>query len=87
MEYGDYWRQHRRLFHQHFRPVAVPQYHSRQAKGVRRLLRSLLDTPEDFLKHIRLYVTCKCDMLLVDLSQHGQFHHPGYRIRARCAAR
>ncbi|EKM55877.1 uncharacterized protein PHACADRAFT_209389 [Phanerochaete carnosa HHB-10118-sp] len=33
MQYGDYWREHRRLFHQHFRPLAVPQYHPKRAKA------------------------------------------------------
>ncbi|GJE97963.1 cytochrome P450 [Phanerochaete sordida] len=51
--YGDYWRTHRRLFNQHFRAAAIPQYHYKQIKAVRRLLRSLLDSPEDFLDQIR----------------------------------
>ncbi|EKM55881.1 uncharacterized protein PHACADRAFT_256813 [Phanerochaete carnosa HHB-10118-sp] len=51
--YDDYWREHRRLFHQHFRPMAVPQYHPKQTKAVRRLLPLLLDTPGDFYRHIR----------------------------------
>nr|BAL05113.1 cytochrome P450 [Phanerodontia chrysosporium] len=53
LEYGDRWRQHRRLFHQHFRPLAVSQYHPRQVKGVRVLLRALSESPEDFQRHIR----------------------------------
>ncbi|EKM55871.1 uncharacterized protein PHACADRAFT_256793 [Phanerochaete carnosa HHB-10118-sp] len=53
MEYGDYWRKHRKLFHQHFRPLAVPQYHSSQTKAIRRLLPSLLDSPGEFMGHIR----------------------------------
>ncbi|GJE97960.1 cytochrome P450 [Phanerochaete sordida] len=51
--YGDYWRKHRRLFNQHFRAAAVPQYHLKQIKAVRRLLQHLLDSPKDFLDHIR----------------------------------
>ncbi|EKM55880.1 uncharacterized protein PHACADRAFT_209392 [Phanerochaete carnosa HHB-10118-sp] len=51
--YGDAWREYRRLFHHHFRPMAVPQYHHKQTKAVRRLLHLLLDTPDDFMKHIR----------------------------------
>lgn len=51
--YGDYWRQHRRLFHQHFRAQSIPQYHQKQAAAARRLLQLLLDTPADFAKHIR----------------------------------
>nr|BAL05116.1 cytochrome P450 [Phanerodontia chrysosporium] len=53
MAYGDCWRKHRRLFHQHFRPAAVPQYHSAQAKGVHNLLKLLMRSPERFREHIR----------------------------------
>nr|BAL05118.1 cytochrome P450 [Phanerodontia chrysosporium] len=51
--YDDEWREYRKLFHQHFRPSAVPQYHHKQTKAVRRLLQLLLDTPENFLAHLR----------------------------------
>ncbi|EKM55885.1 uncharacterized protein PHACADRAFT_209397 [Phanerochaete carnosa HHB-10118-sp] len=57
MQYGDYWRDHRRLFHQHFRPLAVPQYHPKRAKAVHRLLQLLLDsrTGDDFVHHVRYF--------------------------------
>ena len=54
MQYGDQWRAHRKLLHQHFRPQVVSQYHGAQTKGVRGLLRGLLDSPEAFKEHIRL---------------------------------
>ncbi|GJE96514.1 cytochrome P450 [Phanerochaete sordida] len=53
MQYGEQWRAHRKLLHQHFRPQVVSQYHAAQTKGVRGLLRSLLDAPEAFTQHIR----------------------------------
>nr|BAL05095.1 cytochrome P450 [Phanerodontia chrysosporium] len=53
MEYGDSWRRHRKLFQEHFRQQAIPRYHHAQTKGVNRLLKSLLDTPEKFSAHIR----------------------------------
>jgi len=53
MEYGDNWREQRRLFHQELRLSAVSQYHPRQTKAIRRLLQSLLDSPEGFMEHIR----------------------------------
>ncbi|EKM54598.1 uncharacterized protein PHACADRAFT_96498 [Phanerochaete carnosa HHB-10118-sp] len=53
MKYGDVWKEHRRLLHQYFRPLTVPQYHSSQAKNIHRLLQSLLDSPEEFVEHIQ----------------------------------
>ncbi|GJE96513.1 cytochrome P450 [Phanerochaete sordida] len=53
LPYGAGWRTRRRLFHQHFRPMAVPQYHSRQTKSVHTLLQMLLDTPNEYREHIR----------------------------------
>ncbi|KAF8592281.1 cytochrome P450 [Ramaria rubella] len=55
MRYGDRWRQHRRIFHQKFHPAAVAAYHPVQAKHARELLLQLLDTPEDYLRHIRQF--------------------------------
>ncbi|GJE96466.1 cytochrome P450 [Phanerochaete sordida] len=51
--YGEAWRARRRLFHQHFRQQAMPNYHVKLAKGAHTLLRLLLESPNDFLKHIR----------------------------------
>ncbi|GJE96497.1 cytochrome P450 [Phanerochaete sordida] len=53
LPYGARWREHRRRFHQHFRPLAVPQYHNQQTIGARRLLALLLDAPEGFSRHVR----------------------------------
>ncbi|EKM55874.1 uncharacterized protein PHACADRAFT_195925 [Phanerochaete carnosa HHB-10118-sp] len=53
LPYGDYWREHRRLFHQYFRPLAVPQYRPKQAKAVQRFLPLLLDAGNDFAQHVR----------------------------------
>ncbi|EKM55876.1 uncharacterized protein PHACADRAFT_256800 [Phanerochaete carnosa HHB-10118-sp] len=53
MPYGDEWKEHRRLFHQHFRPGSVSQFHPKQSKAVRRLLNLLLDSRDDFLPHVR----------------------------------
>ena len=53
MNYGQEWREHRRMFQQYFRPMALFQYHSRMTKEVYHLLQLLLDTPDAFQKHIR----------------------------------
>ncbi|GJE96483.1 cytochrome P450 [Phanerochaete sordida] len=56
-QYGDGWRKHRRFFTEHFRPELVPGYYAKQVKGVDKLLRNLLDSPEEFREHIRLLTT------------------------------
>nr|AAS88582.1 PAH-inducible cytochrome P450 monooxygenase PC-PAH 3 [Phanerodontia chrysosporium] len=53
MPYGEGWRTRRRLFHQHFRPMAVPQYHTRQLKAVHGLVQSLFEAPQNYKEHIR----------------------------------
>nr|BAL05122.1 cytochrome P450 [Phanerodontia chrysosporium] len=51
--YGEYWRQYRRLFHEHFRAQVIPQYEDKMLTSARNLLRLLLETPDKFLRHIR----------------------------------
>ena len=53
IRYGDKWRAHRRLFHQHFHPAAVTKYHPTISKETKKLLNRLIDKPDDFMKHIR----------------------------------
>ncbi|EKM51547.1 uncharacterized protein PHACADRAFT_212190 [Phanerochaete carnosa HHB-10118-sp] len=53
MGYGDYWRAHRRLFHQYFRPAVVSTYHPSSAKAVREMISALRDAPDRFVEHIR----------------------------------
>ncbi|GJE96530.1 cytochrome P450 [Phanerochaete sordida] len=56
LDYGERWKEHRRLFHQNFRPSAIPQYHAKQAKAARRLLRFIVDSPERLVEHLRFIV-------------------------------
>ncbi|PSS38121.1 hypothetical protein PHLCEN_2v28 [Hermanssonia centrifuga] len=53
MQYGERWRESRRAFHQHFHPGVIPKYYPRTVKGVRELLLRLLETPDDFMGHMR----------------------------------
>ncbi|KAH9937827.1 cytochrome P450 [Epithele typhae] len=53
--YGPWWRRHRRAMHQYFNPNAVAQYAASQKLEAHRFARRLIDTPEDFLHHIRHY--------------------------------
>ncbi|EKM51684.1 uncharacterized protein PHACADRAFT_150298 [Phanerochaete carnosa HHB-10118-sp] len=58
MKYGNYWREHRKMFHQHFRERAVPAYRPRSTRAVRQMLRSLCETPERFKEHISFLTAC-----------------------------
>lgn len=51
--YGDYWRQHRRMFHEHFYPGAMPKYYACSSREAKKMLGSLLEQPEHFLKHLQ----------------------------------
>ncbi|EKM55883.1 uncharacterized protein PHACADRAFT_144778 [Phanerochaete carnosa HHB-10118-sp] len=53
MPYGEGWRERRRLFHQYFRSQAIDLYHNQMMKGARDLVQLLLDSPDNFLRHIR----------------------------------
>nr|BAK09383.1 cytochrome P450 [Postia placenta] len=46
MAYGDDWKTHRRVFHQHFNPSVVSQYLPVQIKHARAMLSRLLDDPK-----------------------------------------
>ncbi|GJE98987.1 cytochrome P450 [Phanerochaete sordida] len=53
MAYGDYWRLHRKLFHQYFRAAVVPTYHASSRRAVEGLLQALRNKPDQFKHHIR----------------------------------
>ena len=53
MDYGDYWRMHRRHLHQHFRLQVVHNYHPQIAHEVRKFLALLATAPASFLKLYR----------------------------------
>ena len=53
LPYGMWWRRQRRSFHQFFNINVVSKYIPIQRREVHAYLRRLLDTPENFLHHIR----------------------------------
>ncbi|KAK0500239.1 cytochrome P450 [Armillaria luteobubalina] len=53
MRYSDWWRMHRRMFHQYFRPRAVPAYYPVQMKATSVLLQQLHSSPDAFVQHVR----------------------------------
>ncbi|KAF8874752.1 cytochrome P450 [Infundibulicybe gibba] len=52
MPYSMRWRHHHRLFHEHFHVNAVSKYHPVHSHETRVFLRRLLQTPDNFRKHI-----------------------------------
>ncbi|KAK0223484.1 cytochrome P450 [Armillaria fumosa] len=52
MRYSDWWRMHRRIFHQYFQPRALPSYYPTQLKATSVLLRQLLQSPDNFFQHV-----------------------------------
>ncbi|KAK0193992.1 cytochrome P450 [Armillaria mellea] len=55
MRYSDWWRMHRRMFHQYFQPRAVPAYNPVQMKATSVLLQQLRKSPDAFARHVRHY--------------------------------
>ncbi|KAF8880642.1 cytochrome P450 [Infundibulicybe gibba] len=53
LPYGPAWRARRRLFHENFHVGAVGKYKPIQARESRKFLRRLLETPDDFMHHVR----------------------------------
>ncbi|CAA7268859.1 unnamed protein product [Cyclocybe aegerita] len=52
MDYGDRWRQHRKLMHQSFHPTAVEHFHPQQLRSARNLIQKLA-TKDDILSELR----------------------------------
>ncbi|KAF8959259.1 cytochrome P450 [Flammula alnicola] len=57
MSYGNDWRIHRKICQQNFRQDAAPKYYPIQLDKVKEFLRGLLESPERFEDHGKLYVT------------------------------
>ncbi|KAF9260418.1 cytochrome P450 [Marasmius fiardii PR-910] len=53
MRYNDWWRLHRRTFHQSFQPRAPPEYYDLQTERTKSLMQKLMTSPQDFFQHIR----------------------------------
>ncbi|RPD62684.1 cytochrome P450 [Lentinus tigrinus ALCF2SS1-6] len=57
LQYGPWWRRHRRAFWQFFFPAASERYRSIQSRSTQVFLRKLLDDPEHVVEHIRYSFT------------------------------
>ncbi|KIJ61263.1 hypothetical protein HYDPIDRAFT_138140 [Hydnomerulius pinastri MD-312] len=56
LPYGPEWRIHRRMFHQALRVEAAESYQALYLSKAVLLLKNFLDTPDDFEKHLQLYI-------------------------------
>ncbi|RPD69160.1 CyP450 monooxygenase [Lentinus tigrinus ALCF2SS1-7] len=53
INYGPWWRRHRRTFHQFFNPTAVQEYQPSQRREAHKFVLRLIERPKDFVHHIR----------------------------------
>ncbi|KAK1231637.1 hypothetical protein PQX77_005235 [Marasmius sp. AFHP31] len=53
MRYSDWWRIHRRTFHQYFQPRAISDYYPVQRTATADLMSNLAESPEHFHEHVR----------------------------------
>lgn len=55
MSYGEQWRLHRRLSKPALNVVAVKKYWPLEQQCATLMCKSLLDSPDDFFEHVRMY--------------------------------
>ncbi|KAH9995638.1 CyP450 monooxygenase [Russula compacta] len=51
--YGNKWKTWHKAFYAHMQPAVARRYHSHESKVALQLLQNLLDTPQDFMQHLR----------------------------------
>ncbi|KAI8994236.1 CyP450 monooxygenase [Trametes punicea] len=73
MPYGSLWRQHRRLFWQHFQPGAIPKYYQIQREASIKFLRKLLTSPAQLEGHIRYALASSILKAVygIEVAEHG----------------
>ncbi|KAK1223031.1 hypothetical protein PQX77_014108 [Marasmius sp. AFHP31] len=55
IRYSDWWRMHRRTFHQRFQQRVVSEYYDIQRTAASSLISNLTSSPEDFVSHVQLF--------------------------------
>ncbi|KAJ3537685.1 hypothetical protein NMY22_g5493 [Coprinellus aureogranulatus] len=53
MKYGESWREHRKMFQQHFHPLDTESHQPKEQEWMYKLLKKLHDSPAKFAQHIR----------------------------------
>ena len=56
MKYAEPWKEHRKMFQQHFHPLNTESYQPKEQEYIHKLLKRLHESPDNFLDHIRQYV-------------------------------
>ncbi len=74
MPYGQAWRRRRRTFHQSLDSHAIAQYHPIQTSHIHRLVRNILDLPDKFSEHMKLYVSPTSSCALQTRTCRHQLH-------------
>jgi len=52
-DYGDWWRQHRKMMHQSFHPQAALKFRPHELRACHNLLRQLAEDPSNLIRHLR----------------------------------
>jgi hypothetical protein len=53
MNYGPWWRAHRKMFHEYYNKTQIPKYSPILEQQVSLFLRRLLSHPEDFMEETK----------------------------------
>ena len=64
LPYGSQWRRQRKMFHQFFNSSTVEAYQPSQLSEARKFLVKLLDSPEQFMGHIRRFAHSNLPILI-----------------------
>jgi hypothetical protein len=56
MPYGQSWKDHRKIFHQELNLTGVIRCRPHILVVTRKFLRAILQSPDDFMEHLRQYV-------------------------------
>ncbi|KAF9444505.1 cytochrome P450 [Macrolepiota fuliginosa MF-IS2] len=72
LSYGSQWRQHYRLFHDHYGAEQLVKFQPTLLKTTRSFLRRLLSNPDDFLRHTRLLFISS----IMEITYGGQIEGP-----------
>ncbi|KAJ7693215.1 cytochrome P450 [Mycena rosella] len=75
MRYGSRWRAHRKLFHDAFNVGAAKQFQPQERAAAHRLLRRILNRPNDIMEHFR-HMT---GALIMDVAYGIDVNSPGDR--------
>ncbi|KAM5536785.1 hypothetical protein V8D89_009503 [Ganoderma adspersum] len=85
MPYGQRWRQHRRLFWQHFNIRAISVYQQAQTETTRKFLLKLLQDPSQLVEHIRYVFLATILKVIADIDMSDDHNQYGGHIDAALA--